>query len=120
MQKARDIQAYETARAAYPAEALALLACGWLGRERAASVYGPIRFRACAKFLRAVALPDQVLQPATPSHFQRTVAHLHPAALVVWCSHAHLGCLYSFLDAGSGYLGRNSGTVGEQGHPQCL
>ena len=31
---------------------LRVLAAGWLGYERAASVYGPVRFHACTAWLR--------------------------------------------------------------------
>ena len=54
-EKRDELADYEQARAAYPAEALALLTAGWVDYERAECIYGPIRFMAC---LEALTGPD--------------------------------------------------------------
>ena len=54
-EKRDELADYEQARAAYPTEALSLLTAGWLDYERAACIYGPVRFMAC---LEALTSPD--------------------------------------------------------------
>ena len=50
-EKRDELADYEQARAAYPTEALALLTAGWIDYERAACIYGPVRFMACLESL---------------------------------------------------------------------
>ena len=52
-EKDEELQIYDRAKDAYPAESLALIAAGWLSFERASFIYGPLRFDACLEELRA-------------------------------------------------------------------